>query len=203
MSQSSSDGDLFLSAISQSIDQWTELKHVIDVYGAGGKQASEKLTWMSSVLFDYFRSTPMEQLKYEINDYIETIVDNEFDFVPMDKSIDTLINNLLEYHSLWSTGQQMKMKKIMEERSKLNSIKREALAKESKTLDESLEKMVLSNDQSSTTIDQHLTNSQDSQTSADYGQSSSETNSQSGNDLNIGDTNEWIAVSHKRKNRKK
>lgn len=191
---------IFQEAIKQSINEWTELLHVIEVYGAGGRQAGEKLIWMGDVLFDYFRTTPEEQLKNEINNYVAAIVDNEFDFVPMDKSMDIFVDKLLEYHLLWSTGKVNSVCGIMDDRKRLNRLKKEALAKENKTLTESMERMVLSNDQQPSAVQNTDPNLQ--ATTSSSSSESNLTSQQSGNDVEMSDSNEWTVV-NKRRNRKR
>ncbi|XP_015792836.1 uncharacterized protein LOC107369400 [Tetranychus urticae] len=195
MSHSKSDSNLFHSAIDQSIGEWTELKHVIEVYGAGGHDADEKLTWMGGVLFDYFRITPMDQLRYEIHDYIETIVDNEFDFVPMDKSLDTFISKLLEYHSLWSAGQSDRLKSIMDERRKVAEVKREAIAKETKEIDACLEKIALSTEDTNKETSSQTSNSTNNSTDGESADTVSSKNTE--------DSNEWVVVNNKKKSNRK
>ncbi|XP_074593146.1 pre-rRNA-processing protein TSR2 homolog [Brevipalpus obovatus] len=148
---------LFLSAVNQSFQEWTELKHVIDVYGAGGSQAGEKLLWMGDVVVDYFRENQLSVVKEEIDQYISQMLDNEFDFIPMDSSLEVFIRKLLEYYDLCYQGLDDQVKVLMEQRKKANIAKHNILQKEIETLDNELTKVALTPEEPSTSMDTQST----------------------------------------------
>lgn len=164
---------LFLSAVNQSIGEWKELQHVIDVYGAGGSQAGEKLLWMADVICDFFKDNPMDIVNEDIHDYIGMMIDNEFDFVPMDTSLETFVNKIKEYHQLWSQGNNDKVRELMTERKKTFELKKVEIQKESEAINETLTKLTL------------------------------ETNEKKENKLSNVDEDGWTVVSSKKKNKSK
>ena len=107
--------DILLTAISQSIQEWTELQHVIKVYGSGGPDALQKLDWMAQVLSDYFRENSSQLINEEIHEYVAEMVDNEFDFVSEDGSLDIFICKLLNYYRLFKSGKSDDIQRLLNE----------------------------------------------------------------------------------------
>jgi len=116
--------DIFFTSINQSIEEWVELKHVIDVYGSGGSQAYEKLKWMGLVLYDYFKNYSQDLILDEIYEFVGQMIDNEFNFIPLDNSLEAFVAKLLRYYQLALANRTDEMACILQE-SKSKHIERQ------------------------------------------------------------------------------
>lgn len=135
--------DLLLSAINQTIDEWDELQHVIAVFGAGGTQSGEKLLWMGDVIFEFYKDIPIDIVEEDIHEYVAQLVDNEFNFVCMDNSLDLFVDKVKEYHKLWTEKSFEKMKEIMSARKKASDLKKIEIQKDTESINETMGKLAL------------------------------------------------------------
>jgi hypothetical protein len=98
---------LFLTAVRQSLSEWEALQQAIE-HGMGGSEAREKELWMSQVIVDYFKEYP-DLSPTEVADYVEEILDNEFQTEVKDGSLEVMGTVLCRYHSLWKNGDNDKL----------------------------------------------------------------------------------------------
>ncbi|KAI1295472.1 Pre-rRNA-processing protein TSR2 -like protein [Halotydeus destructor] len=91
--------EVFLSAVRLSLSEWPALQLAIE-QGMGGDQAREKESWMAEVICDYFNDNRGTIDHGDLEEYIEEIVDNEFETVVHDGSLTRLVHVLCYYRSL-------------------------------------------------------------------------------------------------------
>ena len=113
--------DLFLKVIEQLLDEWPALQVAID-NGMGGCYAREKKEWMSKVIQDFFRQNQGLQPN-EVGDYIDEIMNNEFDTIIQDGSLQLLSNLLCKFYKFCDDEKYDEVNRMLEERRKFNANK--------------------------------------------------------------------------------
>ena len=84
---------VLLKTIRASLAIFPSLQLAIE-QGMGGCQAREKEEWMASVIYDFLKDNKYAPEVGDLEDYIEAIMDNEFDTVVDDGSLSVLARNI-------------------------------------------------------------------------------------------------------------
>ena len=120
--------DSFASLVKVSLSEWPTLQLAME-QGMGGPQAKEKEEWMATVLTEFFTSNVGSSLE-ELSDYIEDIMDNEFDTVIHDSSSDLLAARLFRFYQMVKDGKfeevnevlRVKLEQMEEKRKKAEQV---------------------------------------------------------------------------------
>lgn len=90
---------LLLQLIRHSLSTFPVLELAIE-QGMGGPQAREKQSWMASVVHDFLVENQYSVADEELSEYIEEILNNEFDTIVEDSSVSLLARRICHYCSL-------------------------------------------------------------------------------------------------------
>uniref|UniRef100_A0A8C6TQT6 Pre-rRNA-processing protein TSR2 homolog n=1 Tax=Neogobius melanostomus TaxID=47308 RepID=A0A8C6TQT6_9GOBI len=102
MAASSASRELFTAGVRAVLHNWPVLQIAVD-NGFGGVYGQQKADWMVDVLQQYFHDNADLQ-KFEVEDYISTLMDQEFDTVVDDGSLPQVSQDLLQMFSQWQQG---------------------------------------------------------------------------------------------------
>ncbi|KAM6978106.1 pre-rRNA-processing protein TSR2 homolog [Aplochiton taeniatus] len=86
--------ELFTEAVKTILESWPVLQISVD-NGFGGVYGQQKADWMVDVVQQYFRDND-NLLQYEVEDYIATLMDQEFDAVVDDGSLPQVAQSLCQ-----------------------------------------------------------------------------------------------------------
>ena len=95
-------GQVFSSAVDQSLKEWKSFQLCVE-QGMGGQYTAEKLVWMTDTIVDFFTNNKDLELD-EVIDFVSEIIDNEFDTIIEDGSLDIFATNVCKYYQLCSSG---------------------------------------------------------------------------------------------------
>lgn len=109
---STSDTPLFLVAIRESLSNWTSFQLAIK-HGMGGNEANEKQLWLSQVLMQIFHDNK-DLSPDEVADVVAEVINNEFDTIIEDGSLDILAHSLCNYYKLCRDGHEDQVNKKLE-----------------------------------------------------------------------------------------
>ena len=139
----------------------------------GGPQAREKEQWMGQVINDFCVDNKYQPESGELLDYVEEILDNEFDTIVEDNSLRIFCRKVCTYCTMVTEGKEAELKVLIEA-----SISRRENASGDSGLSRQMQTLTCNGEQSSDLIQAsvQLPESQDS---------------------------EWTVVSTKRKNNRK
>lgn len=101
----------FIQLVKVSLSEWPTLQLAIE-QGMGGSEAREKEEWMASVLVSFFSDNIGSSVQ-ELSEYIEDIMDNEFDTVIHDSSCDLLASRLLRFYQMVRDGDTDKINEVL------------------------------------------------------------------------------------------
>lgn len=144
------DAKLFRSAVGIALEEWDSLQACIE-HGMGGDQVHEKVEWMINVVTKYFNDTKSSFDFREAVDYVEQIMDNEFDTLIEDESTELLIRNIERFFSLSNQQKYDELRGILNEKAAKLSATKEARKqrRQENKLNEDLEELEMSdNDES-------------------------------------------------------
>lgn len=114
------DRNLFKTSIGIALEEWDSLQAAID-HNMGGENAGEKVNWMIDVIRQYFIDT---RNSFDFDDavnYVGEIVNNEFDTLVEDGTIEILIRKIMRFFSLSTEGQYDELRSLLDEKqSRLN-----------------------------------------------------------------------------------
>lgn len=65
--------------------------------GMGGPEAREKEDWMADVIANYCKDEGSSLDQYNLEEYVETIIDNEFDTILEDGSIPLFARRIIAF----------------------------------------------------------------------------------------------------------
>jgi pre-rRNA-processing protein TSR2 len=99
---SSNFDEVFVLAISETLSQWKSFQLALE-NGMGGKDSNEKLIWMKEVIKQFFKDNNDLTIE-EVMDFIAEIIDNEFDTIIEDGSLQMVSSSLCKYYQLCSSG---------------------------------------------------------------------------------------------------
>ncbi|KAJ0036523.1 hypothetical protein NQD34_005200 [Periophthalmus magnuspinnatus] len=99
---SSASRELFTAGVRAVLHNWPVLQIAVD-NGFGGVYGQQKADWMVDVLQQYFHDNADLQ-QYEVEDYISTLMDQEFDTVVDDGSLPQVSKDLLQMFDHWKQG---------------------------------------------------------------------------------------------------
>ncbi|KAK7884597.1 hypothetical protein WMY93_027720 [Mugilogobius chulae] len=102
MAASSASRELFTAGVRAVLHDWPVLQIAVD-NGFGGVYGQQKADWMVDVVQQYFHDNADLQ-QFEVEDYISTLMDQEFDTVVDDGSLPQLSKDLLQMFSQWKQG---------------------------------------------------------------------------------------------------
>lgn len=94
--------DILFDSIRFVLSNWTVLQLAVE-HGFGGKDTSEKAEWMVNVINQVLRENETIE-NYELEDYIEEILFNEFHTVAEDGSLPKVVQKLCTFQRLWKEG---------------------------------------------------------------------------------------------------
>ncbi|NXA14996.1 TSR2 protein, partial [Sapayoa aenigma] len=93
---------LFAEGVAAVLGGWAALQLAVD-QGFGGPQGPEKAAWLSSALLDFFtQNADLEQ--EEVEEFLAEVMDNEFDTVVEDGSLQQVSQELLTLFSRVQRG---------------------------------------------------------------------------------------------------
>ena len=101
----------FIQLVKVSLSEWPTLQLAIE-QGMGGSQAREKEEWMVSVLVSFFTDNIGSSV-HELSEYIEDIMDNEFDTMIHDSSSDLLASRLVRFYQMVRDGETDKINEVL------------------------------------------------------------------------------------------
>ncbi|XP_072305500.1 pre-rRNA-processing protein TSR2 homolog [Eucyclogobius newberryi] len=99
---SSASRELFTAGVRVVVHNWPVLQIAVD-NGFGGVYGQQKADWMVDVLQQYFHDNADLQ-QFEVEDYISTLMDQEFDTVVDDGSLPQVSKDLLQMFVQWKQG---------------------------------------------------------------------------------------------------
>lgn len=85
-----------LAIIRNEIKSWSSLQVAIE-QGMGGPAAREKEEWMVDVIANYCKDEGSSLDQYELEEYVETIIDNEFDTIIEDGSLSIFARKIVNF----------------------------------------------------------------------------------------------------------
>lgn len=98
------DEELFLRAISVTLDNWPSFQMAIS-NGMGGPNAVEKINWLCSMIVQLFKDNAAGSvLTDDVLEYLDTVMDNEFDTVIDDGSAEMICQSIVAYYNRISSG---------------------------------------------------------------------------------------------------
>lgn len=109
------DRNLFKSGIAIALEEWDTLQACLD-HGMGGEYANDKVEWMTDVLRKYFIDTRNSFDYDDAIDYVEEIMDKEFDTVIEDGSTEILIRKLMKFFTLNNEGRYDELRNALNEK---------------------------------------------------------------------------------------
>lgn len=86
----------FLAYIKSELRSLASLQLAID-QGMGGPEAREKEEWMAGVIADYCKRQRSSLDQYELFEYVDTIIDDEFDTIIDDGSLEIFARRIIKY----------------------------------------------------------------------------------------------------------
>lgn len=98
------DRNLFKQSVSVALEEWDSLQACIE-HGMGGDCVDQKVEWMIDVVKQYFIDTKSSFDFEDAVNYVEEIMDKEFDTLIEDGSTEVLIRKIEKFFSL-SNGQK-------------------------------------------------------------------------------------------------
>ncbi|CAH3046280.1 unnamed protein product [Pocillopora meandrina] len=99
--------DILLGSVQFVLSNWSVLQVAVE-NGFGGADTTEKAKWMVDVVNQVLRDNNTIE-NYELEDYIEEILFNEFDTMVEDGSLSKVAQKLCEFHRLWKEGKLLQM----------------------------------------------------------------------------------------------
>ncbi len=116
---SSNFDEIFVLAISETLSQWKSFQLALE-NGMGGKDSKEKLIWMIEVIKQFFKDNNDLMIE-EVMEFIAQIIDNEFDTIIEDGSLQMISSSLCKYYQLCSSGREQEVKQKLDDIKKLNN----------------------------------------------------------------------------------
>lgn len=116
---------LFRWAVGVALEEWDSLQACIE-HGMGGDYVDQKVEWMIDVVKQYFIDTKSSFDFEEAVDYVEEIMDNEFDTVIEDDSTTVLIRKIEKFFGLSNEQKYDELRGILNERAAKLSATKEA-----------------------------------------------------------------------------
>lgn len=96
------DEELFLHAISVTLDNWPSFQMAIS-NGMGGPNVNEKVHWLCSMIVQMFRENAVV-LTDDVLVYLDAVMDNEFDTVIDDGSSEMVSQSIVGYYHRITSG---------------------------------------------------------------------------------------------------
>ena len=103
-----SEGPVLLQLIRLSLKTFPALQLAIE-QGMGGSIARQKEEWMATVVYSFVQEARFNVEIDELADYVAEILDNEFDTVVADGSLDILARNVRNICHLHLDGKQQEL----------------------------------------------------------------------------------------------
>ncbi|XP_069142514.1 pre-rRNA-processing protein TSR2 homolog [Argopecten irradians] len=115
----STENTLFQDAIQRVLDSWTVLQLAVN-HGFGGAESREKAQWMVYAIDQWFKENKNIET-YELEDFLEDIMNHEFDTIIDDGSLPRISALVCGMYRLSSEG------KVAELKSKIQALPRAQL----------------------------------------------------------------------------
>ncbi|XP_020626707.1 pre-rRNA-processing protein TSR2 homolog [Orbicella faveolata] len=94
--------DILFDSVRFVLSNWTVIQLAVE-HGFGGRDTAEKAEWMVNVINQVLRENETIE-NYELEDYIEEILFNEFHTVAEDESLPKVVQKLCAFQRLWKEG---------------------------------------------------------------------------------------------------
>jgi len=94
--------DILFDSVRFVLSNWAVLQLAVE-HGFGGADSREKADWLVNVVNQVLRDNETIE-NYELEDYIEEILFNEFHTMAEDGSLPKVVQKLCTYHRLWKEG---------------------------------------------------------------------------------------------------
>lgn len=128
----------FVAAVKMSLAEWPALQLAID-QGMGGDVPREKEEWMADTAIPHFFTENCGLIdRTELCEYIEKIMDDEFDTAVEDGTTSTLVAKICHYNNLIRDGKEADVWTRIEEVNRELAKKAEAKALETQLLTDEL-----------------------------------------------------------------
>ncbi|XP_054623683.1 pre-rRNA-processing protein TSR2 homolog [Dunckerocampus dactyliophorus] len=98
---------VFTDGVRVVLHSWPVLQIAVD-NGFGGVYGQQKADWMVDVVQQYFHDNSDLQ-QFEVEDYIATLMDQEFDTVVDDGSLPQVCARLMQMFGQWQQGAQQEL----------------------------------------------------------------------------------------------
>ena len=108
MASVDSDSTLFYICIQGMFKSWTALQLAV-THSFAGPHSREKAQWLVGVVETFFLENK-DLEPYEVEEFLEQIISNEFNIVAEDDSIKQISKELCKLYQLWSKGNHIEMK---------------------------------------------------------------------------------------------
>ena len=95
---------LFYQCIQGILKSWTALQLAVS-HSFAGPHSSEKAQWLVGVIETFFKENDNLE-SYEVEEFLEEIMSNEFNIVAEDSSIKQISVELCNLFHFWSLGKQ-------------------------------------------------------------------------------------------------
>lgn len=113
MAASRASRELFTEGVRAVLQTWPVLQIAVD-NGFGGVYGQQKADWMVDVVQQYFHdNADLQQL--EVEDFLSTLMDQEFDTVVEDGSLPQVSLRLLQLFSQWQQGALQQLQNAVQE----------------------------------------------------------------------------------------
>ncbi|XP_027200185.2 pre-rRNA-processing protein TSR2 homolog [Dermatophagoides pteronyssinus] len=97
------DRTLFHRSISETIDCWPSFQISIS-NGMGGPNQSAKIEWLCDSIVQLFHDNNNQLIVQDVSDFIAEILDNEFDTIIEDGSLEMISTSILGYYQKILSG---------------------------------------------------------------------------------------------------
>ena len=110
------DRNLFKQSVSVALEEWDSLQACIE-HGMGGDCVDQKVEWMIDVVKQYFIDTKSSFDFEDAVNYVEEIMDKEFDTLIEDGSTEVLIRKIAKFFSLSNEQKYDELRGILNEKA--------------------------------------------------------------------------------------
>jgi len=113
MASASSDScnSLFYQCIQGTLKSWTALQLAV-AQSFAGPHSKEKAQWLVGVIETFFHENA-DLEPYEVEEFLEEIMSNEFNIIAEDDSIKQISTQLCNLYLLWSKKKYIEMKELI------------------------------------------------------------------------------------------
>uniref|UniRef100_A0A915PUX0 Pre-rRNA-processing protein TSR2 homolog n=1 Tax=Setaria digitata TaxID=48799 RepID=A0A915PUX0_9BILA len=103
--------DVWKHCVNRLLKAWTGYQLAVRML-SGGSETYQKAEWFAEVLTDYVSNSRHLQV-HNLNDWISDILDNEFNLILEDNSVEWLASSLLKCSSWLNAGQKAELEDFL------------------------------------------------------------------------------------------